>query len=235
MTTLRRLKMDSNTIQKILDISNPPLDTVVIDGRTYSLSKLQPVIPPSDEPLRLHTLSGLVSFVNELDNENSKVVISSPEWVELIGKADLVWSIRPVYVHVECFPFNFRFDRYYPQDEFMIKLMTQFATDGQHAEVMKLVGNVSNEHETRLEDDGFTQRVSVKKGARFEFESVINPRLAPFRTFREIEQPLSQFVLREKDGQFALFDTEGEGWKYVAMERIADYLHAEVPELTVLY
>ena len=58
--------------------------------------------------------------------------------------------------------------------------------------------------------------------------------LAPYRTFREIEQPESLFVLRMrtgKDGEkptAALFEADGGSWKLEAIKRIAAYLREQV-------
>jgi hypothetical protein len=68
-----------------------------------------------------------------------------------------------------------------------------------------------------------------------------NPvRLRPYRTFPEVEQPASLYVMRAKSGQgqdvpsFALFEVEDPVWRAVARASIATYLRANVTDLTVL-
>ena len=49
--------------------------------------------------------------------------------------------------------------------------------------------------------------------------------LRPYRTFTEVAQPSSQFVLRiNKDAELALFEADGGKWKLEAIKNIADYL-----------
>ena len=57
--------------------------------------------------------------------------------------------------------------------------------------------------------------------------------LKPFRTFVEVEQPLSNFVFRMKqdryDGiQCALFEADGGAWKIAAMREIKTYLKEQL-------
>jgi hypothetical protein len=60
-----------------------------------------------------------------------------------------------------------------------------------------------------------------------------NPvKLSPFRTFIEVEQPESLFVLRGRKGpQWALFEADGGLWKIKAIQNIKNWL--EKKELNV--
>lgn len=57
----------------------------------------------------------------------------------------------------------------------------------------------------------------------------------PFRTFIEIEQPESEFLLRAKKGyegiEFALFEADGGAWKKEAIDNIAAYLKENLKEI----
>lgn len=61
--------------------------------------------------------------------------------------------------------------------------------------------------------------------------------LRPYRTFREVEQPASRFVLRLQSGQgdgmpkAALFEADGGAWRLTAIEAIARWLRtAQMPD-----
>lgn len=59
--------------------------------------------------------------------------------------------------------------------------------------------------------------------------------LRPYRTFREVKQPESQFILRLKarEGEpptVALIDATGGGWKNTAALAVADWLAANLSE-----
>jgi hypothetical protein len=62
-------------------------------------------------------------------------------------------------------------------------------------------------------------------------EKVVNPRvtLKPFRTFREAEQPSSDFIFRVKADEIkgnlcALFEADGGYWKIAAMQNVRTWL-----------
>lgn len=56
--------------------------------------------------------------------------------------------------------------------------------------------------------------------------------LKPYRTFIEIDQPESEFLLRLHDGmKVALYEADGGAWKLQARTNIAEYLKTELREL----
>ena len=63
---------------------------------------------------------------------------------------------------------------------------------------------------------------------------VPNPvQLRPYRTFQEVEQPVSQFVFRIGDRgtpEFKLVEAEGGIWKTEAVRKIKDYLELVLSE-----
>ena len=72
-----------------------------------------------------------------------------------------------------------------------------------------------------------SQRVTAKTGvATVGNANVPNPvALKPFRTFVEVGQPESEFILRLKEGaQVGLFQADGGAWELNAMANIAEYL-----------
>ena len=76
-------------------------------------------------------------------------------------------------------------------------------------------------------DNGINQTTTVKSGvASLAKATAPNPvTLRPYRTFTEVVQPSSQFVLRiNKDAELALFEADGGKWKLEAIKNIADYL-----------
>lgn len=106
------------------------------------------------------------------------------------------------------------------------------------ARVLALVGNVKDGRVNTTSDDGVTQTVEAKVGiAKVENAKVPNPvTLIPYRTFGEIEQPSSPFVLRLRSGAAAekvtaaLFEADGGAWEAVAIQRIVAWLKNELPK-----
>lgn len=70
---------------------------------------------------------------------------------------------------------------------------------------------------------------------------MVKPRveLAPFRSFPEIEQPVSSFIFRLRGGDpvhaplCALFEADGRRWEHEAMQRVRAWL-AERVKLPVI-
>ena len=53
--------------------------------------------------------------------------------------------------------------------------------------------------------------------------------LRPLRTFPEVEQPVSPFVVRFKEGKkAALFNADGGAWKVAAVKSIGSFLRKEL-------
>jgi hypothetical protein len=94
-----------------------------------------------------------------------------------------------------------------------------------------VVGSIQTESVQTSTDDGVSQTVTARSGiAKLVSMEVPNPVvLRPFRTFPEIEQPASNFVLRmeRRDGKLprvALFETSDNQWKVEAVKKIGTYL-----------
>ncbi len=203
------------------------------DWRRENL-ELPEVLP---DPIKLGTLTGFVDFVrgnrDGLVLEKHLVHVVSPTRVDLLGPlcggpfsqrartavADLAHLVGED---------GFRFGQFMDMESFVIALQARFVPTPARDAVLKLVGNVKDEAVRQTSDDGVTQSVVAKQGAALVVEvPVPNPvELAPYRTFREVEQPEARFILRLRSGGplCALFEADGASWKLEAIERIATYL-----------
>lgn len=119
---------------------------------------------------------------------------------------------------------------YVAQELAMIELQSLFVQEGRVIEVLKDVGGIVLEEELGLDDDGVTQEVQWRSGIDRKTEKIENPvALKPFRTFTEIEQPESPFVLRLKKQDnnklfVALFEADGGKWRNAARQSIKEKL-----------
>lgn len=205
-----------------------------VEGRKYASKKLDPVIPPPVEHLTVHSLKGLLDYYEILRAENGEekftFCVQSPLCVQLLGSVDPKWGTRKLYA-VAMEPVNDFgeypdfFNHYVEQKQFIVNLNTWFAKTEDRDKLITFVSSVNLEESTSSKDDGFTQEVATKKGARLGSEKIPNPvTLAPYRTFRELEQVESQFLVRHENGRFALYDCAGQTWKIEAMESIKAHL-----------
>lgn len=63
--------------------------------------------------------------------------------------------------------------------------------------------------------------------------------LQPYRTFHDIEQPTSPFILRMQKGatgpEAALFTADGGAWEHEAMDRVRAYLANELGDSLAVF
>lgn len=221
-------------------------------GETYctyggSFKKLDPPRPErivKGEPFKTFSLDGLIEFIKkDVDNvfnnpEFSYIVrVTSPTLVEVMSQINGYWKEREVVARCEATVPTIRFGEYMDPETFQIMLQTSFEDSENRAKVLLLSGNLRKEQEITTADDGVSQRVTVNAGvASAAGVTVKNPvELTPYRTFREIEQPQSPFVLRFDEGaKAALFTGDEKSWQLEAVSRIADYLCAQLVEYNVV-
>ena len=220
---------------------------VQVDGKTYSAQDLEPVLyEPKAVAIEISTLTGFVDFIerniDDLDFENYyTAVVDDPGKVMLCSALSGEKRAREVLVNARLNNYmqTFPFGQFMPQEEFIIKLHSLFEKkEGDDFEyVAMIVSKVTQANTADTLDDGITQHVTVKKGisGALKESSMTKPivRLSPYRTFREIEQPESQFLLRIRtddrgNAEVALFEADGGVWRNEARLRIAAYLKEHI-------
>lgn len=222
---------------------------IKIDGKEYATREV--FDPPTDAvpaTLRLHTLTGVVDFITgELDTfeQGIAVHVESHEKVSVIsalfGRAEQR-AVYAVATSENILGRAFQFGNFVDCETFVIAMQSLFVQTDALASVLRVVGNIKEENVRQASDDGVTQTVTARNGiARVEEVEVPNPvTLQPFRTFREVEQPESQFILRMRQGRdgglptCALFEADGGQWKLDAVNRVKKYLAAKLAGYTVI-
>ena len=102
------------------------------------------------------------------------------------------------------------------------------------AYLLDLLSRMTNENSVSTNDNGVTQTVEARQGVALNAVVEIKPRvmLRPFRTFLEVEQPESEFLLRvEPDEGIGFFEADGGIWKLEAKKNIADYFLKNMGDL----
>lgn len=124
--------------------------------------------------------------------------------------------------------------------EVVIALLSSLSAAGDRDQLAKLAGNATAETVVTAIDDGVTQMISMRQGATMQDTAAVKGlvMLAPWRTFRDVDQPVSQFLFRvKKEGDvpaFALFEADGGAWKLQAVGNIARKLSAGLSDATVV-
>lgn len=223
-------------LQYVVELSKPEI--INVDGIDYSDKPIAPIIyNPKARSIELNTLTSLVDYIKSgVDDLSSKMIIQvvSPTQVLLYSSLDLERE-RENVIEVNALIPKFPWERYISHEEFCIALQAKFVSDPQTDKelVLKFAGTVEDGTVAEYGDDGITQKATVKTGIASKTDAVVpNPvRLKPYRTFMEIEQPISDFIFRMKSRdsiECALFEADGGAWKNEAMWKIQTYLEKEI-------
>jgi hypothetical protein len=246
------MEFGKETIEKIEQLVKDGL-VVDVDGCKYTSSSLKPVMyNPRPGTTVVHNLRGFCGFINnDIDRRivknKSLIVVNSPEQVRLIsavggddlGREELVRA--ELDKGLEKFPFG----KFLSQEEFAIRFRSLFIQkEGDDSEyVLSYVSKLMGGTQIDGDDDGITQKVSVKRGLSGALKDQVAlkaiVKLSPYRTFREVEQPESEFLLRVRlDSNdvptVALFEADGGAWINRAMENVVKYIQSLVVDISVI-
>lgn len=238
--------IDSDFVQAIID--NAKTEVVTINGKEYATKAVYNAAKPeeySDATLKLTTLTGLVDFINNdklMSGDATCIHVESESKVSVVSNVAGTFKQRTVFAVASPVIPAFKFGQWHAHSEFMIALQSHFLEFGDRAVVLRVMGTVKEEAVRTSMDDGVTQKVAASSGVVLSSEiSVPNPvLLKPYRTFLEVDQPPSAFVLRlqqSKQGELplaALFEADGGRWRNEAMANIAEYLAAKVTKLPII-
>ena len=222
-------------LQYLLELKRP--ETVEVKDRTYATQGLTRVDGERGvETLTVRNLSGIVDYIKSNFDHERKVMIqiASPTEVNVYDALNND-NDRRNYIKAAALLPTITFERYMNREEFNVMMQACFVEAGSDKEeVIKVIGSIVEEKSLAQQDDGMTQRVTINQGvATRGVENVPNPvSLKPFRTFVEIAQPESDFILRLKEGGVvALFQADGGAWELNAMESIRSYFQTELEDL----
>ena len=226
-------------IEKILDLGKTEIKE--INGQTYSDKSLHRINHnPKASEIEMNTLSSLVDYIkSSIDDMNNGMIIhiQSPTRVALYSALDAD-RIREHIVEVNANIPEFDFDRYIDHERFCINLQSKFFDNEDRKLLLQVAGTVEAGSVKEYGDDGVTQQATVKTGITSKKEVLVpSPAtLRPYRTFVEVEQPVSKFIFRMKQDKYdgilcALYEADGGAWKIEAMKNIKNYLETELEDV----
>lgn len=237
-------------MNRILELAKPNIE--VLNDSYYSDKRLHRIDDELyAEPLSVHTLTSIVDYITSGTDDNGT----------LDGACDAVDIDRRFVIHIEDYDkvtltrelstdkrrehllyvtddtHTFPFGQFLPVENFIIAMQAYFIQDDMTAQLVKLVSSVTDSNSVKQADNGLTQSVTAKTGIVTSSEVEIpNPvRICPLCTFSEIQQPERRFVFRLRGGDngvtAALFEADGNAWKYEAILNIREYLSLELKEM----
>lgn len=226
--------MIKEAIEKIQEFSKPEI--ILADGRTFSTFQIFELPnEPLAAALATNTLQSVKDYFDgEIDNEPAEdtfIHVVDHCRVRILkglnGDRKRECLLEAKYANNNLFSFGSQYD----QASIMTALQSEFVKTDEREVLQKLVGGLTDESSNRLTDDGVSQQTVVKVGVTTN-ERVENKnfwKLSPFRTFAEIEQPESAFILRLHKKQDAppaisIHEADNSAWKLAAINSIKEWL-----------
>lgn len=200
-----------------------------VNNDAYSDRPLTRVPQHVDRPAYL-TVGSLDAIVKLVQNEQHLfgklfVQINEPTEVEVYTTLDAFMARDTLYL-AKCKDANFR-EGWRDQQAAIIELKSRFIPTEGSEYLLDLISRIDNGNNVSSSDNGVSQTVTAKQGVALKAAETVRQRveLKPFRTFREVAQPESEFILRLDDaGRVGLLEADGGIWKMEAKDNIAAYL-----------
>lgn len=212
-------------------------EVIEIEGETYIDGKR--LMPDYVSEMQLNSLDAAIDFLEVTCRDGEfdypLIVSTTHKNIEVYSSLDrynkrnYVLSVSPVTPRIT-------FDYYMDLEQFIIQLQTCFVDTDNKQKLIELISSFVESEKLEVEDNGISQKVVVEKGAAIKSKNSVevNPfvRLAAYRTYAEVAQPETIYLLRVKQGnQIALFEADGGKWKLDAQRRVADYLRDGLEDL----
>ena len=221
------MSLTADAIDRILELA--PMEQVTLNGLQYQTKQLYRKVEPKPDVFKTQTLVSLVELINKEHNHgrlNDLIIhVSGPTVVDVYSTLrDDLGRFR-IYEAVAELPQQM-FGQYQDLEKMVIGLKSTFVQSESRDALVALLGNITEEAVKTSVDDGISQTVTAKTGIATVSKVPVNPiqLLAPYRTFIEVEQPESEFLLRLQNGpRAALFEADGGAWKMAARANIKAY------------
>lgn len=223
--------LDRSFLEKLEEMSKA--NKLGINGVEYSDRKLHEIPLKTAKTLNIYNLAGLIDYLDRnidcLAPNETLIHVISYDAVMVRSRLDDCYRSREDIVKALPMLPDIILGRFMNRESFNIMLQACFVKTEMRDEVLEVISKISKSENNGVElvDNGIGQSVEVMTGSVLKTKKEIpNPvKLAPFRTFHEIEQPESDFVLRVNDSlEVGLFEADGGAWKIEAMSSIKNYL-----------
>ena len=233
--------MFKEAIQHIQETASKPF-LQEIDGVTYLIDRdgqYQQVKPELEYPeeLTLTSLDALVKLVKtEASEEDVPLYITIPDHLTAVcfGQPDSELRFHRVnYYRAKATDVpGWQSDVKMGFEEMQIALRTRFQETTDAAYAMKLLSDITTGGKITFNDNGVATSVVTQKGVALQANEAIRPivKLKPYRTFQEVEQPESPFLIRVSERGISFTEADGGMWKLKARETIKAFLEERLQQ-----
>lgn len=228
--------MLKEAIKKIEEMAAPTIHEV--DGSIFSNQQMVHIMDrkPMPKCIELTGLDSICKMVrNEAEHVGLQIFIQVKDYknVSVFTELDEDEDRLHLYKCIADTP-DVTTGYFMDYEKAVIELRSLYIPNGGTKYLLQLLGSISNESKVTTSDNGVTQKVEAKSGIALSSMVEIEPRvtLQPFRTFVEVEQPASEFLLRINDrGQIGMFPADGGVWKLEATRNVAGYFEEKLKDL----
>lgn len=212
----------------------------------------QPQIITKGEKSFVISNDGSINQIEELIHTPGTIMLNSLDAMVQMVKTEAMKYENPLYItiptHIEvhCFSQFSPEKRMYRQtyyvskatdvpgwddsvklgfEEAQIALRTRFQHTNDTDYALKLLSDISTGAKVIYNDNGIATTVTTQKGVALQTNSQIKPLLylRPYRTFQEVAQPESLFLIRVNERGISFTEADGGMWKLKARETVKEY------------
>ena len=223
-------------IEKIESMAKPTVHEV--DGQVFSNQEMIHVADKKPMP-RCIELTGLDSVCkmvrNEAEHVGLQIFIQVKDYKSVSVFTELDEDEDRLYLY-NCVADTpaVTMNRFMAYENAVIELRSLYIPNNGTEYLLQLLSSISNESKVTSSDNGVTQQVEARSGIALNSMVKIEPRvtLQPFRTFVEVAQPESEFLLRINDrGEIGFFPADGGVWKLEATRNVAAYFEDKLKDM----
>ena len=233
--------MLKEAIEKIQELVQPVIHEQ--DGETFCIRKdvIEQIFPEKAAPdmLELYSLDALVKMVKTeaVKTYELPIYVSVPSHLRAkcygqpLGYAE--HFERPIIysAHATDTP-GWEENVQLSFEEMQIALRTRFQETSDTNYALKLLSDITTGAKITFNDNGIATSVVTQKGISLQSNEAIRPivKLKPYRTFQEVEQPESTFLIRISERGIRFVEADGGMWKLQARNNIKAYLEEALAE-----
>lgn len=208
-----------------------------INGQTYTDGDLDRIPPHVDRPecIRVSGLDAICKLIRtEIEKVDTVIMVQAKDHdnVEVMTTYLPDFSRNRLY-RAEADAPGLR-TGWRDREAAIIELRSLFIPNEGTEYLLGLLSRISDESKVATKDNGITQTVEAQNGIALNAFVDVKPRvmLRPFRTFLEVEQPESEFLLRvDAEKGIGFFEADGGIWRLEAKRNIAEYFTTNLADL----
>lgn len=214
-----------------------------IEGVTYLIDqggRYTQVKPDLERPdsLRLTSLDALVKMVRtEASKQEDPLYITIPDHLTAVcfgqPREELRYGRVHYYIANATDVPGWQSDVKMGFEEMQIALRTRFQETQDMLYAMKLLSDITTGGKVTFNDNGIATSVVSQKGIALQTNEPIRPivKLKPYRTFQEVEQPESPFLIRVSERGISFTEADGGMWKLTARQTIKAFLEENLADM----